>query len=303
MAEEYSRHSVDSDSIRDSSFYQQGAGSGLNSVIKSSEDIKSDTSTSPVCSGCELDGKNIPATGFCVICSDYLCSMCIQHHKKVKLTRNHSIQLLTSSTSRDRKSGIHQVLVDFCDKPGHEDKLIEFFCASCKAVLCALCSNKEHRKCDLVLYLQDIADDIDNNPNMIEFDAKTRQMNYVLNTTKEQIDKNTSLIEEYSENAKIEINRNRDAIKKHFEDIATAVEKDVDMIKKKSLDSMVNVTKMCDSVSNHLAQLRQQVGSGYKDHEQLQRFIKIMKNRKCITEIEKECRQFADTDIEIPQYV
>jgi len=47
-----------------------------------------ESETSEFCTSCE---DNISATSYCQDCSEYLCEGCVQAHRRVKVTKDHTI--------------------------------------------------------------------------------------------------------------------------------------------------------------------------------------------------------------------
>jgi len=75
------------------------------------------------------------ATYYCLNCKEYLCEICTNAHKTVRLTRNHQIiavnemnQIILVTKSN------HQI---YCQI--HQQKELELFCNDCNLSICSLC--------------------------------------------------------------------------------------------------------------------------------------------------------------------
>ena len=100
-------------------------------------------STEPTCEVCEEE----PATHRCVECAEFLCEGCYRPHRKMKATRDHTIQTLVEFKEKgvDRKIRPVYCAVHTAKKEKHE---LVYCCIDCNfkpiCMACALMEHKEH---------------------------------------------------------------------------------------------------------------------------------------------------------------
>ncbi len=92
------------------------------------------------CGSCE-DGK---PTGYCNVCGDFLCDECRSAHKRVKLSRNHTIVSLD-----DLKDQITSMVVpskkSVPNCPKHSDNALKIYCDTCSTLICTDCTVRFHK--------------------------------------------------------------------------------------------------------------------------------------------------------------
>ena len=99
------------------------------------------------CDDC-IDGQNIPAVVFCCTCRQFLCQLCHDHHK-------HSRQLSKHSMVELDQEGAKQLLTNmkpcdqYCSQPNHEENKLNFYCETCKLLVCKDCTTVAHKDHDV----------------------------------------------------------------------------------------------------------------------------------------------------------
>lgn len=242
-----------------------------NDAESSSDDVRSKSDVNlksyPLCAGCEIDMKKIPAHGFCVSCADYLCDKCIQHHRKVKITRNHVIEYFDPHGNKSCR--LKQEMTDMCGKSGHEDKVIEYLCEHCEQVLCSVCLNTDHRQCKSVIYLLDIVDRIDDHPYILDFSVRSASLSQTLLERHELTKNNLIVTDHCHENALRKIARLRKAVDKYFDGLEKKAKDEVENIKR-SLEERNNIdSEKCLTIIKQLESVRDDVGSKHKEHKKV----------------------------------
>ena len=101
-------------------------------------------SNSEVCCDPCIDGRSGPAEVFCCTCFRFMCTFCHEHHKcHPKLSKHNMVgldqegakQLQTTMKPRDH----------YCSQPNHEDNKLNFYCESCKLMVCRDCTTVAHK--------------------------------------------------------------------------------------------------------------------------------------------------------------
>ena len=101
-------------------------------------------SNSEVCCNPCVDGRSGPAEVFCCTCYQFMCTFCHEYHKRhPKLSKHNMVgldqegakQLQTTMKPRDH----------YCSQPNHEDNKLNFYCESCKLLVCRDCTTVAHK--------------------------------------------------------------------------------------------------------------------------------------------------------------
>eukprot|EP00731_Ephydatia_muelleri_P008466 Em0004g804a len=88
------------------------------------------TSNSDVaCDQC-AEGSSDPAMVFCCACHHFLCTFCLEHHKRNRIVSKHKIVGLDQEGARQlhatMRPGDH-----YCSQPNHEDNKLNSYCETC----------------------------------------------------------------------------------------------------------------------------------------------------------------------------
>ena len=101
-------------------------------------------SNSEVCCDRCVDGRSGPAEVFCCTCYQFMCTFCHEYHKRhPKLSKHNMVgldqegakQLQTTMKPRDH----------YCSQPNHEDNKLNFYCETCKLLVCRVCTTVAHK--------------------------------------------------------------------------------------------------------------------------------------------------------------
>lgn len=94
----------------------------------------------PKCTSCDDNQK---ASSFCFDCKEWLCDPCIVAHKRVKVTKDHTVSDQVKPEGRDG------ILVDSKPKPllctAHKTEPLKLFCLTCEMLTCRDCQLNEHK--------------------------------------------------------------------------------------------------------------------------------------------------------------
>nr|XP_034329578.1 uncharacterized protein LOC117690200 isoform X3 [Crassostrea gigas] len=123
----------------------------LNSLTKSTVGQPQDTCN--MCAICLRDDKQVKAESWCHGCQEMICETCKDLHKIVVTLRKHKITALAL------KNQIEDLQFPDMDEPcrSHAGKFIEVFCLDHEKLCCSVCFAIEHRHCEHVETLEDIA--------------------------------------------------------------------------------------------------------------------------------------------------
>lgn len=99
------------------------------------------------CTGCE---ENVAASHFCTDCTEWLCELCAQAHRRVKVTKDHNVESVSqmsasvAASSANVSAGMSKHCVMMC--PAHPKELLKLYCETCVKLTCRDCQLEEHRE-------------------------------------------------------------------------------------------------------------------------------------------------------------
>jgi len=113
-------------------------------------DNDGDTMTAHNCTGCE---ENVAASHFCTDCSEWLCEPCAQAHRRVKVTKEHtivSVDKMTANSSAAAASDNMSAAMSASKNrslmcPTHPKEPLILYCETCVKLTCRDCQLGEHR--------------------------------------------------------------------------------------------------------------------------------------------------------------
>ena len=102
-----------------------------------------------ICTGCE---ESAAASSYCTDCPEWLCDQCVQAHRRVRVTKDHTIEpkenvvnrANDSSSSSSAATGAGAAHLNlFC--PQHLHEPLKLFCETCDKLTCRDCQLGEHK--------------------------------------------------------------------------------------------------------------------------------------------------------------
>ena len=105
------------------------------------------------CVPCLLDHKTSKASCFCITCSEYLCMICQNDHKKFKVTRNHTV---IGEQDYPKDIATLKEMSTLCHCRVHPEENSQFKCLYHNAFICSLCATTSHKRCDDVIHIDKI---------------------------------------------------------------------------------------------------------------------------------------------------
>ena len=97
-------------------------------------------SESHVCTSCD---DNSTATSYCLNCSEWLCSVCVQAHQRVRVTKDHEIKSGDDLRASVKNHGRNERSL-YCQK--HPSEKLKLFCIKCERLTCRDCQLLEHKE-------------------------------------------------------------------------------------------------------------------------------------------------------------
>ncbi|XP_061168863.1 E3 ubiquitin-protein ligase TRIM33-like [Saccostrea echinata] len=134
-------------------------------------DRRSIKTESKTCDPCASDGKQEPASTWCVNCTEALCKQCGDYHKKFRSFRNHSFLDLHLVKTQEKAP-----FTGFIPCPDHPSTQAQVFCVDHHVACCTLCATIRHRKCSDILTLEEAAKDVKNEKVTHDLKAKLEEL-------------------------------------------------------------------------------------------------------------------------------
>ena len=97
-----------------------------------------------VCGPCQTDGLDKQANHYCNECREYLCNSCKDAHRKLAISKSHTIlsgKQMPARTSSSQRSDF----IAYCSC--NKNKQVEFYCEEHHEVICNPCKMVRHRSC------------------------------------------------------------------------------------------------------------------------------------------------------------
>ncbi|KAL3891421.1 hypothetical protein ACJMK2_003683 [Sinanodonta woodiana] len=122
----------------------------VNTVLQSILPAKSKVDR--LCDACNTEGTTSRAEGVCVVCKEAMCGDCLRVHRKLKISKNHTILSVEELACNPRN--VIKLAEGFtCSEHHGED--IKYYCKYHKLPCCATCVIKSHKICFKVLDLKE----------------------------------------------------------------------------------------------------------------------------------------------------
>ncbi|KAJ8310998.1 LOW QUALITY PROTEIN: hypothetical protein KUTeg_011443, partial [Tegillarca granosa] len=158
----------------------------LNHLIVSLMDQNKIKAKQKLCDPCKSTNDDVTAVIWCHDCNEALCEMCVNVHKKLKMSRDHDLKNIDELEDVPVISSVQS-----CEN--HKGKNVEAFCKDHNQPCCATCVAIYHRKCDHVTTLEEAANGI----------LESKELSDLLERLKCTSALNQDIINEKKENIKI----------------------------------------------------------------------------------------------------
>ena len=215
-------------------------------------------SSPPVCDSCEEDRSF--SVAYCMDCDDLLCQECWDIHRKIKVTRSHTI--IATKYLKNRRIEQSEVLpflatfTDIC--PNHKIE-VGFYCKQCAVLVCGGCGiekHSNHSTAVLKISKQVVQTKEEILQNMKELSEKNTQLEKVirainkarkkLKVCKEKVD---SIIQEAFFNLRQLIDQREKALLAENSEISTAKETHLSL-QQESLQHLFESMSHCHSLAS-----------------------------------------------------
>ena len=93
------------------------------------------------CDNCADESND--ACAFCCTCTEFLCKVCHESHKRLRKLSQHNVIQFDKETGKQLQS-ITKAVKQLCSQPNH-NKYLTHYCDSCKCLICQDCSDCVHK--------------------------------------------------------------------------------------------------------------------------------------------------------------
>lgn len=213
-------------------------------------------------------------THWCLECEEALCSYCIEHHKKRKITRKHKpIPISKYESLPSFITDIHQLCV-------YHNEIYQLYCRIHDSTLCYKCI-KDHGQCGVIPL-----DDVDNFAKIIDLELRMGNILKNIESIKEERESNMSTIEKHKAEVK--------TVRKEINKLLDKLEKDIDEKKNECREKIKKITSKLNKRETETVKCRTIVDDIKQNATNLQTFV-ILKD---IEEIITEKEQYLQTGID-----
>ncbi|KAK3604074.1 hypothetical protein CHS0354_014380 [Potamilus streckersoni] len=157
-----------------------------------------------LCDACNTEGAATLAEGFCLLCKEAMCGDCLKVHRKLKISKDHTIISVEELTSNPENL---MTLAEGFTCSEHHGEDIKYYCKDHKVPCCGSCFFQGHKTCSKVIDLKEELPALlcDSKPDEIIADMKKIEIHLKtfidindssLNSLEQQVNRMTEQIRE-----------------------------------------------------------------------------------------------------------
>lgn len=199
-----------------------------------------------ICDSCIQNGEQIRAGFRCKQCKENLCETCCKFiHKRVKAFELHNIVDLNSQNANIEISEPGNCMV-------HIDKPIEVYCFDHGKVGCLFCLTTQHKKCDAVLSLDEIAGhDLEN--FLKSFIRETEQMRDLTTCTIKDTKNNITELNKKTDKILSNVTKNIEDIKQRLDSLHSMFQDSLRNTQEQKTSELTSTLKLLENFNAILA--------------------------------------------------
>lgn len=168
------------------------------------------------CEQCDQHGISTTATGYCVDCAEYMCTMCLVYHSRYK----------PAHTQQNAANMPQDFCLERCSI--HPKHVIKYFCITCDALACNNCKVNDHNNCENVRHIPELATHDNNRKELQELDENIDFVSKELDKVNIKIDLNTQQIGAQEREVKSAMKMHKENMISTFKYQKQEMEKDYD---------------------------------------------------------------------------
>ncbi|XP_052809496.1 E3 ubiquitin-protein ligase TRIM33-like [Mya arenaria] len=173
----------------------------------------------PSCQPCSRDEEFLTAEAFCTVCKEFLCSTCTSVHRKLKVSKGHTIQdkfsMPGSITGLENEMKHEDQDSQSCEK--HPSEFIKYFCPEHQVCLCGHCLALKHRNCEVEI-ISEISNDFKDSQEYEDINADIAQLLEGIDRCSIDAERNISVVQRLGERELSKLRSYRKEVNKKFAD-------------------------------------------------------------------------------------
>ncbi|XP_069121327.1 E3 ubiquitin-protein ligase TRIM56-like [Argopecten irradians] len=247
------------------------------------------------CDVCNEMDKDMPATQWCVQCSEAYCGECSTVHRAMKASRKHRLVSLCD-VLRDLKSLSAD---EMCNE--HSEEVIKLFCVDHDQPCCTLCGATCHRKCDNVLELSEAAKDVKNKQEFSDLLGNLNKSEKEIGKTSGMIQENLSKLDREKEDIERSANELADSLIAHMNVIRSRFLQEVSGVHARAVSELNTAAEKCSLQKGTIKNLRQVLEKSRDHSADTELFLQVKRTERKF----KDSKVFIETKMSkmTPQHI
>ncbi|CAC5406808.1 unnamed protein product [Mytilus coruscus] len=244
------------------------------------------STSSILCTICNLRHNQIPAKVWCPECDEGLCVNCQEHHDLARLTKEHRV---IKVEEYDELLPLMQSIKQYCEK--HNDRF-EYICPQDETLCCRKCITTQHKTCTNFMTLEDV---ICSSTSSALFDAVEQNLNCQtrnLEMAKNDREGNKKLVIEQNEKFRKDIKTMREKVKEYLDQLEKKMFDELDYSTELQKNGISKVIEEINGKSRALEKLKDDMMIMKENKFDLKAFLAMRKLNKDATLLESDVQDF-----------
>ncbi|KAL3853758.1 hypothetical protein ACJMK2_017272 [Sinanodonta woodiana] len=195
------------------------------------------------CHPCLTDGKRNICVAFCVTCSEYLCQVCYDCHKKFKVSKDHTITIPSIPDNHILPETKDEVF-----RCTRHKKKYTYVCLEDKDLCCSKCAITDHKHCKDLFLIENVANGCKENSEMKKVLENLDGLRDMFITLFENRSQNFDSIRQQKSSIILEIKEWTKAIKELTDKLEMATLEKLEQVYKEDALAISNQIVECKSV-------------------------------------------------------
>ncbi|KAL4216740.1 hypothetical protein ACF0H5_024463 [Mactra antiquata] len=209
----------------------------------------SDAQYELVCIPCHSKHFDKPAHGYCIDCSEHLCSECFKYHTIPKPIRHHRL-LDSNSMPQTQNLNDNSTAVDNLTTPckDHTGKILKLYCNDHNMLLCTICVALKHSKSCNVEYIPDISKKMLKSDVLHDIIERTEEVMNRCDSIKKQAHGNANKSSSSLRKALADVQKCRSDINRRLNELEAELTKTIDAAIQQNGKGVDSIETICDDI-------------------------------------------------------
>ncbi|XP_060573017.1 uncharacterized protein LOC132730950 [Ruditapes philippinarum] len=246
------------------------------------------------CDICSASDEYIKAHGYCKNCEQYLCNACFDYHLRPKPSRNHILLNKDEMPKRNdsEKQDFEAETERVCTE--HSNETLNFYCSAHEQFYCGSCIALEHRTCEHVDYIPDIAGNYITSDNFKEFEENIGRILKNAEECNAKCSLAADANEKHIEKVLCEIDNYRERVIKELNKREEEVTQKVNEHNLQIVENLTDKLEHCSKVKSEVMALRKEMMSLKADKKHGKMYILAKTN---LEQLEKWDSMLPDAEV------